>query len=169
MYKFKFKINEIDIFNSSMNYKKKWINLIFDCFVTFASLIIIIYSIVSGLIFKFSIFQVVMLIICFLLFPVIEPIIIYLKSISHAKKIKDIEINMEFTDEKVLLSTNNENTQVLYENVYNFIKYKNMIVIMYDPIHGQIMPNRIFDGKKEEFYDFVANKIKNAREIQKNK
>ena len=116
-----------------------------------------------------------MLIICFLLFPVIEPIIIYLKSISHAKKIKDIEINMEFTDvtivtdEKVLLSTNNENTQVLYENVYNFIKYKNMIVIMYDPIHGQIMPNRIFDGKKEEFYDFVANKIKNAREIQKNK
>lgn len=169
MYKFKFKINEIDIFNSSMNYKKKWINLIFDCFVTFTSLIIIIYSIVSGLIFKFSIFQVVMLIICFLLFPVIEPIIIYLKSISHAKKIKDIEINMEFSDEKVLLSTNNENTQVLYENVYNFIKYKNMIVIMYDPIHGQIMPNRIFDGKKEEFYDFVANKIKNAREIQKNK
>lgn len=169
MYKFKFKINEIDIFNSSMNYKKKWINLIFDCFVTFASLIIIIYSIVSGLIFKFSIFQVVMLIICFLLFPVIEPIIIYLKSISHAKKIKDIEINMEFTDEKVLLSTNNENSQVLYENVYNFIKYKNMIVIMYDPIHGQIMPNRIFDGKKEEFYDFVANKIKNARKIQKNK
>ena len=48
-----------------------------------------------------------------------------------------------------------------------------MIVLMYDSIHGQIMPERIFikDGKsiKNEFYEYVASKIRNAREKQKEK
>ena len=39
-----------------------------------------------------------------------------------------------------------------------------MIVIMYDSIHGQIMPNRIFENIKnnrDEFFDYVYVRINN--------
>ena len=62
-----------------------------------------------------------------------------------------------------------ERSEVLYENVYNFIKYNNMIVIMYDSIHGQIIPNRVFNNNRDEFYDYVSERIKYAREKQKEK
>lgn len=169
MYKFTFKINEKDIFDSSMNFNRKWINMIFDYFITFASLAVLIYCIATKAIYNFNIFQIVMLVVCVLLFPVIQPALIYLKAKSHAKKLKDNEITLEFNDDKIYVSNNNEKVEVLYENVYNFIKYKNMIVLLYDSIHGQIIPDRVFDNNKDEFYDYVATKIKNAREEQKNK
>ena len=173
MYSFKFKINEKDIFNSTMNYNKSRITYLFDIIFTLVAFIIIIYNLLNKTFSNFNIYYRLLLIFCALLFPVIQPILLYIKSLAHAKKLKDINILMEFNEDSIKLSTNSENTEVLYENVYNFIKYKNMIVVMYDSIHGQIMPERIFmkDGKsiKNEFYEYVASKIRNAREKQKEK
>ena len=173
MYSFKFKINEKDIFNSTMNYNKSRITYLFDIIFTLVAFIIIIYNLLNKTFSNFNIYYRLLLIFCALLFPVIQPILLYIKSLAHAKKLKDINILMEFNEDSIKLSTNSENTEVLYENVYNFIKYKNMIVLMYDSIHGQIMPERIFmkDGKsiKNEFYEYVASKIRNAREKQKEK
>ena len=173
MYKFSFTINEKDIFNSSMNYNKSRFTYLFDIIFTSVAFIIVIYNLLNNTFSSFNKFYQVLLIFCCLLFPVINPILLYIKSLSHAKKIKDTEITMEWMDDRVKLSSNNDNTEVLYENIYNFIKYKNMIVVMYDTIHGQIIPDRVFkkDGKsnKDEFYDYVATKIKYAREKQKEK
>lgn len=167
MYKFSFKINEKDIFNSTMNYNKSRATYFFDIIFTFVAFVIVVYNILNKTFSNFNIAYQILLIFCCILFPVINPALLYLKSLSHAKKLKDVEITMEFTDEKIILSTNNETTEVPYENVYNFIKYRNMIVVMYDAIHGQIMPDRIFDGNKDEFYDYVASRIKYARDKQK--
>ena len=46
-------------------------------------------------------------------------------------------------------------------------KYNNMIVLMYDSIHGQIIPNRVFNDNKESFYNYVSERILNARKKQK--
>ena len=109
----------------------------------------------------------VLLIFCCVLFPIIQPLMLYIKSGNHAKKLKDFEITLEFDDKKVSVYSATEKSEVLYENIYNFIKYKDMIVIMYDSIHGQIMPDRIFNNNKEEFYNYVSEKIKDARKKQK--
>lgn len=169
MYKFTFKINEKDIFNSTMNYNKSRITFLFDIVFTFTAIGVTLYNIINKSFFSFNLLYQILLIICCLLFPVIQPLLTLLKSIQHANKIKDVEITMKFTDDRLILSSSNETTEVLYENLYNFIKYKNMIVVMYDAIHGQIMPNRIFDNNKDEFYEYVASKIKYAREKQKEK
>lgn len=171
MYKFSFTINEKDIFNSSMNYNKSRITYLFDIIFTSVAFIIVIYNLLNNTFSSFNKFYQVLLIFCCLLFPVINPILLYIKSLSHAKRIKETEITMVWMDDRVKISSNNDNTEVLYENIYNFIKYKNMVVVMYDVIHGQIIPDREFkkDGKsiKDEFYDYVATKIKYAREKQK--
>ncbi len=169
MYKFTFKINEKDIFNSTMNYNKSRITFLFDIIFTLVAFGVTIYSIINKTFFTFNTVYQVLLIICCLIFTVIQPILTYIKSVLHAKRIKNVVITMEFTDDKIKLSSTDDTTEVLYENVYDFIKYKNMIVVMYDAIHGQIMPNRIFNENKDEFYEFVAKRIKYAREKQKEK
>lgn len=167
MYKFTFKINENDIFNSTMNYNKSRITFLFDIVFTLTSIGVTAYNIINKNFFSFNVFYQVLLIFCCLLFPVVQPLLTYFKSLAHAKKLKNVEITMEFTEDRIKLSSSNDTTEVLYENVYNFIKYKNMIVVMYDAIHGQIMPNRIFNNNKDEFYEYVASRIKYAREKQK--
>ena len=152
MYKFTFKINENDIFNSTMNYNKSRITFLFDIVFTLTSIGVTAYNIINKNFFSLNIFYQVLLIFCCLLFPVVQPLLTYFKSLAHAKKLKNVEITMEFTEDRIKLSSSNDTTEVLYENVYNFIKYKNMIVVMYDAIHGQIMPNRIFNNNKDEFY-----------------
>ena len=167
MYKFTLKITQNDLFKSSLNYVKHSKTFFFDLIFTFAAIIATIYTIFTGSFYELSNIKKVLLIFCCVLFPIIQPLMLYIKSGNHAKKLKDFEITLEFDDKKVSVYSATEKSEVLYENIYNFIKYKDMIVIMYDSIHGQIMPDRIFNNNKEEFYNYVSEKIKDARKKQK--
>ena len=167
MYKFTIQITGDDLFQSSLNNVKHSRTFYFDIIFTFAAIIITVYTILTGSFFKLSSYKKILLVFCCFLFPVLQPILLYIKSLNHANKIKDLKINLEFNDDGILISSSDEKTEVKYENVYNFIKYNNMIIIMYDAIHGQIMPNRVFNNNKDEFYNYVSKKIKDAREKQK--
>lgn len=169
MYKFTVKITQEDLFQSSLNFVKHSKTFLFDLIFTFAAIIITIYIIINGSFFALSDIKKVLLIFCCVLFPVIQPIMLYIKSGAHAKKIKDLSVTLQFDEEKIMVNSDTEKSEVLYENVYNFIKYKNMIVIMYDSVHGQIMPNRVFDNNRDEFYNYVSERINNARKKQKEK
>ena len=168
MYKFKIQINHIDLFQSSLNNVKHSRTFYFDSIFTFAAIIITIFSVFTHRFFEFENYKKVLLIFCCFLFPLIQPLILYFKSINHANKIKNLIINIEFNDDNILISSSDEKISIKYENVYNFIKYNNMIIIMYDSIHGQIIPNRVFQNNRDEFYDYVCKKIKDARD-NKNK
>lgn len=167
MYKFNVQINKDDLFQSSLNFAKHSKTFLFDLIFTFVAIIITIYTIINRSFFELSDIKKILLIFCCVLFPIIQPIILYIKSAAHAKKIKDLSVTLQFDEDKIKVYSDKESNEVLYENVYNFIKYKNMIVIMYDSIHGQIIPNRVFDNNRDEFYKYVSEKIKNARKRQK--
>ena len=163
MYKFNIKITQDDIFNSSLNYIKHSRTFFFDIIFTFVAIIATLYTIFTNSFFQLSNFKKILLILCCILFPVVQPIILYIKSGIHAKKIENLEVTLIFDEEKITVFSKDEKSEVDYGNVYNFIKYKNMVVIMYDAIHGQIIPDRVFDNNKDEFYLYVSEKIKNAR------
>lgn len=167
MYNLTIQLTQDDLFQLSLNYTKHSKTFFFDIIFTVAAIIATLYTIFTGSFSALSDFKKILLIFCCILFPVVQPIMLYIKSGNHAKKIKDLIITMIFDDEKVTINSANEKSEVRYENVYNFIKYKNMIVIMYDSIHGQIIPNRVFNNNRDEFYDFVSERIKDARKRQK--
>ena len=106
--------------------------------------------------------------ICCILFSIIQPIMLYIKSIINKSKIVENDITLKFDDEKIYISSSAEKTTFDYVDVYNFIKFENMIVLMYDSIHGQIIPDRYTKDEKEDFFNFVSDKIKVAREKVKN-
>ena len=167
MYEFKIKINKDDLYKSSLNNVKNSKTFIFDLIFTAVAIIATAYQIFTNQFFQLVTYKKVLLIVCCILFPIVQPLILYIKSILHANKIKDLEVKIAFDDNKITVSALNDKSDVAYENVYNFIKYNNMIVLMYDSIHGQIIPNRVFNDNKESFYNYVSERILNARKKQK--
>ena len=162
MYSFKFFLKADDIFRSTINFHKRSKAFIFDIIFTTLALLILLYSLLSKTFFTLSIFRKIVLIFSCLIFPVLQPLIFYIKSVLHANKIENIEIEMIF-DDKVYVKSKVGNADKNYKNIYNVYNFKDMIVIMYDSIHGQIMSKRIFDKDnkniKDEFYNFLCNKI----------
>lgn len=167
MYNLTIQLTHDDLFQSSINFTKHSKTFLFDIIFTVVAIIATTFTIFNGRFFELSDFKKILLLFCCILFPIIQPIILYIKSGNHSKKIKDLIITMVFDDEKIIINSKDEKSEVKYENIYNFIKYKNMIVVMYDSIHGQIIPNRVFNNNREEFYNYVSKKIKDARNKQK--
>ena len=163
MYNFTFSINQNDLFKSTLNYNKRSYIHYFDLIFTSVALFIAIFNLFTGNFFNLTTFQIFLLIFCCILFPIINPIIIYIKSVLHANKLKNIFITMNFNEDNINIYAEKENITIEYKDIYDCINYKDMIVIMYDSIHGQIMPERIFNNKKDEFYCFISEKIKTAR------
>ena len=167
-YEFKIKLNSKDRFNSSMNFIRMSKVFYFNIFFTLLAIAITIYLIICKKFFNLSFIRRILLVLCCIIFPVIQPIILYIKLVLNKSEIAAQEITLKFDDEIIIISSNTEQTTVNYANVYNFIKFNNMIVLMYDSIHGQIIPDRYTREQKEDFFNFVSNKIKMAREKVKN-
>ena len=149
-----------DLFDSSMNSircsKNHFINLIF----TFTSFIVLIYLILNNKIYDIGIYKLILIIICIILFPIIQPLIIYIKLLFNYNKypLKDVEIKVY--EDKLLISNFKDSKEIKISDIYDIKNYKNMIVIMYDYIHGQIIPNRVFNTvDKDDFYIFIKNRI----------
>ena len=161
-YHLKFHVTIIDLFNSSMyainKSKKHYLNVIF----TLASFLLLIYLFVSNSINNLEIYRLIVLILCAILFPIIQPLIIYIKLYMNYKKypLKDIELIVY--DNYLTVSNFTEKENVYLNTLNDIKKYNNMIIIMYDSIHGQIIPNIAFNDSiidKDEFYNFIKSKI----------
>ena len=138
--------------------KKHYLNVIF----TLASFLLLIYLFVSNSINNLEIYRLIVLILCAILFPIIQPLIIYIKLYMNYKKypLKDIELIVY--DNYLTVSNFTEKENVYLNTLNDIKKYNNMIIIMYDSIHGQIIPNIAFNDSiidKDEFYNFIKSKI----------
>ena len=155
------KTNYIDRFNSSINFVKTSKTFYFDILFTAAAIVVLVFSIYTGAFFKYSLIRKILLAICPLIFPVIQPIILYIKSRLNTKS--DNEVTLTFDENDIIIMSSSESITLKYINIYNFIKFKNMIVIMYDSIHGQIIPDRFLNYNKDEFYKVISERINYAR------
>ena len=93
------------------------------------------------------------------LFPVIQPLCTYGMSV---KQLEDMPRDMEllFDETGINVSTEGKSQRIRWKNVANAIKQKNMIVIMSDDRHGYMLTNRVLGDEKEEFYNFLCDKIR---------
>ena len=160
-YQITVKTNYMDRFKSSINFVKTSKTFYFDILFTAAAIVVLAFSIYTGTFSKYSLFRKILLAICPLIFPVIQPIILYIKSRLNTKS--DTEVTLTFEDDDITIKSSTESISLKYINIYNFIKFKDMIVIMYDSIHGQIIPDRFLSFDKDEFYKAVSEKIYSAR------
>ena len=160
-YNLKIHIGVNDLFNSSMNNlihsKTHFINIIF----TFSALVLLVYLFLNNMIYNISVSRIILLVICIVLFPIIQPLIIYIKLLLNYNKFPLKDVEMKVYDDRLIISNYEIKEEILLSNLNDIKKYNNMIVIMYDNIHGQIIPNEALNGiDKNEFYNFIKNRIK---------
>ena len=163
-YSFTIKLNQNDRFLSSINFLRISKTFYFDIIFTVAAIIALSFTIINGYFFNMSTFRKILLIICPLIFPVFQPIILYIK--SKTTKLYDKEIMISYDDNNIYVSSDVENATISYKDIYNFYKFKNMIVMMYDSVQGQIIPDRFINVDKDEIFDFLIDRIKNSKGLK---
>lgn len=160
VYNFKFKLNKKDLFLSSIYYSYFSIGGIFSILFTIFSISILIYTIIINSFSSLTMQNKVLLLFCCLVFSVIQPIMIYIKVLKRFKRYEQKEVKLEFYPDKFNVAIANESGDFTYDRIFKIKKYYSMIVIMYNAINGQIIPERVFNNNKDEFYNFLMEKIK---------
>lgn len=103
-----------------------------------------------------DIIQVLLLFAC-LLFPVIQPIGIYLKAKGQARALpKEMELKFDEAGLHVTVGMQHEN---ICWNRIRVAKEPNMILIFSDARHGYMLTNRMLGAEKEAFFSFASSKI----------
>ncbi len=157
-YEFSIKLNKNDIFLSSIYYSYYSVSGVLSILFSVVFLILFIYSLITKMFFDFNdIYKVVVILFAFL-FTLIQPIVIYLKVLLKNKN--NIERKLTFYDDKFNIRANDLNEDFKYDIIFKVKMYKKMIVIFYDSINGQVIPNRYFDNNKLEFFNFIKSKIR---------
>ena len=160
-YELKFTIKPKDVFDSSMNLQTYSLMGILNVVFTVIAIVLTIYLMITNIFFNLQYYQRFVLVLCCVMFPIIQPLIIYMKSIIRFKKVPIAEITYEIKEDGIYASVLNENSFIDYKKIYNVKKFNNMLVIMYDTIHGQIIPDRAFkENNKLEIYNYILEKIK---------
>lgn len=94
-----------------------------------------------------------------LLFPVIQPFMVYQKARRQASGItKDTKI--VFDERGIHVAVGEERSDLEWKSIKRVSKKPTLIIIFSDTTHGFILPNWILGTEREKFYEFVALKVK---------
>lgn len=107
-----------------------------------------------------DIMQVVLLFAC-LLFPVIQPIGIYLKAKAQAKALPE-DVSLRFDETGLHVKVGREHEDIRWKQI-RVRKQPNMIIVFSDVRHGYMLTNRVLGKDKNEFFAFAESKIEQEK------
>ena len=168
-FNYKYKLDKKDIWLSSIYYTIFSVNGIFNVLFTLAAWIAGIYLLISG---KHSILtdmQKILIVFCMILFPVISPILIWIRLTAKEKKTPQKEVDLSIGEDGIELIIENKKGTILWEQIFAVKKRPTMLLYMMDTLHGFIIPNKVIGNKEEieELYEYSLKKHAVAKEILK--
>lgn len=92
-----------------------------------------------------------------LLFPVIQPIVIYGKSKKQAAALPE-GMELLFDERGLHVKTRDAASDIPWSNIRNVVKEAHMIAVFSDNVHGYILTDKMLGGQKQEFYEYVLAK-----------
>lgn len=94
-----------------------------------------------------------------LLFPVIQPLLVYGKARKQAGHMSQ-DTSIEFDSRGIHVRVGEESSDTGWEKVKRISKKPTMIIVFSDTVHGFILTNRVLGKQREEFYKYVSSRIK---------
>jgi hypothetical protein len=99
-------------------------------------------------------------IIAICLFPVIQPVVVYLRASKQAKSMpKDVQL--EFDDEGMHVSVGNQKEDIDWNSVAGITKKPTLLVVFSSARHGYVLTNKTLGDQKEVFCEFILSKLEN--------
>lgn len=151
-YTFKYKNTPFDIWQLSLYYTYGSIAGVCNTIFTVA-MILLSFRIWDNV----GIFVRILLLLACCLFPIIQPIGIYIRARKQAAYSKEIEIG--FDDAGIHVKSGNEYSDLKWKSIKKVSKKPNMIVIFSTTIYGFILTNKILGQQNKEFYNYVISKL----------
>lgn len=103
-----------------------------------------------------DILQVLMLFGC-LLFPVIQPICIYMKAKARAKEMPK-DVNLAFDETGLHVTMGKDKQDIPWKNI-RVTKQREMLLVFSDARHGYMLTNRVLGTEKDSFFAYAKAKI----------
>ena len=112
-----------------------------------------------------NVLNVVLLFIVALMFTVIQPLMIYIKSNNQAKKNKSVGGYLEYTfdDNGITVTDGNVTDNIKWEIILKISNTKNLVLLYTTRMRAFIIPKNSVEGDFKQFKDFVNTKAKNAQ------
>lgn len=108
-----------------------------------------------------DILEVLMVLGC-ILFPVLQPFFVYLRSKAQASLLPQ-NLELEFDDWGLRVKVGEQTQDLPWNKIVSATKEYNMIVVRSDAKHGYIISNRMLGKQREEFWAFLESKIKTKK------
>lgn len=98
------------------------------------------------------------LIFAVILFPILQPLAIYSRSI---KQLEDLpgEMVIRFDDKGVCVECKGTSATLPWKRIKNAYKRDGMVVVMSDDRHGYMLTDRVLGTEKDEFFEYLRSKI----------
>lgn len=154
--KFDMHFNAKDIWMFSMYHGNRGFMLIFNVFFTISMYGYIIYSRLN-----LDMPRKIMVLILANMFLIIQPLLLYLKSLRQAKSdaIKN-GLSVELNDRGIVVSSNGESAEFLWGNGFRSKILPGLIIIYVDTIRAYLLPDRYIDKVKPEVIKILKEKTR---------
>ena len=97
------------------------------------------------------------MVIALLLFPVVQPLGLYLRSMKMAENIKP-ETTLIFDDRGMGILVQLHSQRIPWKPEASVVKRPGLIVVSPDGVHLYLLPDRVTGEQKEELYAFLQKK-----------
>ena len=94
-----------------------------------------------------------------ILFPVIQPLAIYVRSTKDVKQVNQVDTWIGFDDAGMHIKVKEHEQLIRWHDFYPVVKRKAMLVVIPDGIHAYLLTNRILGTTKDELYAYITDKV----------
>jgi hypothetical protein len=98
-----------------------------------------------------------LLILAILIFPVIQPFLVYLQAVKQAKNLTK-EVDLGFDDEGMHVSIGQQKETIRWDAVKGITKKPTLLVIFSSAQHGYVLNNKVLGEQREAFYNYIISK-----------
>lgn len=105
-------------------------------------------------------FQKAMLVLCALIFTVVQPAILYKKSRRQAAGPRfAAPINLTLTDEKIAVEQSGVGGDLPWDQIWKVVRIKSMYILKVGPTHAYLIPNSSFENREEELVEIFKKNL----------
>ena len=98
------------------------------------------------------------LVLCCILFPVMQPIMVYMRAAKQVAALPG-DMIIKINDTGVHVSGNNQKDHISWSRIRGIIKEPNMVILAAEAGRGYMLTNKTLGTQKEALLEFVESKI----------
>jgi hypothetical protein len=99
-----------------------------------------------------------MMIAALCLFPIIQPLLIYLRAKKQEKNVPK-EVQLCFDEQGMHIWVGDQKEDICWKDVRGITKKPTLMVIYSSSQHGYVLNNKVLGEQKEDFYSYICSKI----------